>query len=147
MIKTGDKIPSMKLMVATPEGPREADTAELLGRGKVVLFAVPGAFTPTCSSKHLPGFVKLAPEFKAKGVDKIVCMAVNDAYVMGAWGKDQKVGDTVVMLADGAGAFTKAFGTGARPCRAWHGPAQPAFCSGDRGWRGDACGRRGAGRV
>ena len=110
MIKTGDKIPAMKLMVATSEGPREADTAELLGRGKVVLFAVPGAFTPTCSAKHLPGFVKLAPDFKAKGVDKIVCMAVNDAYVMGAWAKDQKSGEAVVMLADGAGAFTKALG-------------------------------------
>jgi peroxiredoxin (alkyl hydroperoxide reductase subunit C) len=110
MIKTGDKVPAMKLMVATSEGPREADTAELLGRGKVVMFAVPGAFTPTCSAKHLPGFVKLAPDFKAKGVDKIVCLAVNDAYVMGAWAKDQKTGDTVVMLADGAGAFTKALG-------------------------------------
>lgn len=100
----------MKLMVATAEGPREAETAELLGQGKVVLFAVPGAFTPTCSAKHLPGFVKLAGEFKTKGVDKIVCMAVNDGYVMGAWAKDQKVGDAVVMLADGAGAFTKALG-------------------------------------
>jgi len=110
MIKTGDKIPTMKLMVATAEGPREADTAELLGHGKVVLFAVPGAFTPTCSAKHLPGFVKLAPEFKAKGVDKIVCLAVNDAFVMGAWAKDQKVGESVVMLADGSAAFTKALG-------------------------------------
>jgi peroxiredoxin (alkyl hydroperoxide reductase subunit C) len=110
MIKTGDKIPSMKLMVATSEGPREADTAELLGRGRVVLFAVPGAFTPTCSAKHLPGFVKHAAEFKAKGVDKIVCMAVNDAYVMGAWAKDQKTGDSVVMLADGDAAFTKVLG-------------------------------------
>ena len=126
MIKTGDKIPSMKLMVATAEGPREADTAELLGRGKVVMFAVPGAFTPTCSAKHLPGFVKLAAEFKAKGVDKIVCMAVNDAYVMGAWAKDQKSGDAVVMLADGNGDFTAAvglemdgsgFGLGSRPQR------------------------------
>ena len=110
MIKTGDKIPSMKLMVATAEGPREADTAELLGRGKVVLFAVPGAFTPTCSAKHLPGFVKLAGEFKAKGVDRIVCLAVNDAFVLGAWAKDQKSGEAVVMLADGAGHFTKALG-------------------------------------
>jgi peroxiredoxin (alkyl hydroperoxide reductase subunit C) len=110
MIEIGDKIPAMKLMVATAEGPREADTAELLGQGKVVLFAVPGAFTPTCSAKHLPGFVKLAPEFKAKGVDKIVCLAVNDAFVMGAWGKDQKVGDAVVMLADGSSTFTKALG-------------------------------------
>jgi peroxiredoxin (alkyl hydroperoxide reductase subunit C) len=110
MIKTGDKIPAMKLMVATAEGPREADTTELLGRGKVVLFAVPGAFTPTCSAKHLPGFVKLAPEFKAKGADKIVCLSVNDAFVMGAWGKEQKVGDAVVMLADGSCTFTKALG-------------------------------------
>ena len=110
MIKTGDKIPAMKLMVATADGPREADTAELLGQGKVVLFAVPGAFTPTCSAKHLPGFVKLAPEFKAKGVDRIVCMAVNDAFVMGAWAKDQKVGEAVTMLADGSGIFTRALG-------------------------------------
>ena len=110
MIKIGDKIPSMKLMVATAEGPREADTAELLGHGKVVLFAVPGAFTPTCSAKHLPGFVKHAAEFKAKGVDKVVCMAVNDAFVLGAWAKDQKAGDAVTMLADGAAAFTKALG-------------------------------------
>ena len=110
MIKTGDKIPAQKLMLATNEGPREVETAELLGTGKVVLFAVPGAFTPTCSAKHLPGFVKLAPEFKAKGVDKIVCLSVNDAFVMAAWAKDQKVGDTVLMLADGSAAFTKALG-------------------------------------
>lgn len=110
MIKTGDKIPAQKLMLATTEGPREVETADLLGTGKVVLFAVPGAFTPTCSAKHLPGFVKLAPEFKAKGVDKIVCLSVNDAFVMAAWAKDQKVGDTVLMLADGSAAFTKALG-------------------------------------
>ncbi|HVE21930.1 MAG TPA: peroxiredoxin [Acidocella sp.] len=110
MIKLGDKIPAMKLMVATAEGPREADTAELFGPGKVVLFAVPGAFTPTCSAKHVPGFVQHMAEFKAKGVDRIVCMAVNDAFVMGAWAKDQKTGDSIVMLADGSGAFTKALG-------------------------------------
>jgi peroxiredoxin len=110
MIKQGDKIPAMKLMAATPEGPREVDTAALFGTGKVVLFAVPGAFTPTCSAKHLPGFIQHLADFKAKGVDKIVCMAVNDAFVMGAWAKDQKVGDGVVMLADGAGAFTRALG-------------------------------------
>ena len=110
MIKLGDKLPAMKLMIATGEGPREADTAELLGQGKVVLFAVPGAFTPTCSAKHVPGFVKLAPEFKAKGVERIVCLAVNDAFVLGAWAKDQKSGDAVIMLADGSAAFTKALG-------------------------------------
>jgi peroxiredoxin len=110
MIKTGDKVPAMKLMVATAEGPREADTADLFGTGKVVLFAVPGAFTPTCSAKHLPGFTQHLAEFKAKGVDRIVCMAVNDAFVLGAWAKDQKAGDSIVMLADGSGIFTKALG-------------------------------------
>ena len=110
MIKIGDKIPAMKLMVVTAEGPREADTGELFGTGKVVLFAVPGAFTPTCSAKHVPGFVQHLAELKAKGVDRIVCMAVNDVFVMGAWAKDQKTGDDIVMLADGSGAFTKALG-------------------------------------
>jgi peroxiredoxin (alkyl hydroperoxide reductase subunit C) len=110
MIKRGDKIPAMKLMIATPDGPREADTADLFGTGTVVLFAVPGAFTPTCSAKHLPGFVQHLPALKAKGVDKVICMAVNDAFVMGAWAKDQKTGDSVIMLADGSAAFTKALG-------------------------------------
>ncbi len=75
-----------------------------------MLFAVPGAFTPTCSAKHLPGFLQHAAEFKAKGVDRIVCMAVNDAFVMGAWAKDQKTGNHITMLADGSGAFTRALG-------------------------------------
>ena len=110
MIRIGEKIPAQKLMLATAEGPREVETEALLGQGKIVLFAVPGAFTPTCSAKHLPGFVRLAPEFKAKNVDKIVCLSVNDAFVMGAWAKDQKVGDTVLMLADGSGLFTRALG-------------------------------------
>jgi len=110
MIKQGDKIPAMKLMTATADGPREVDTAELFGTGKVVLFAVPGAFTPTCSAKHLPGFVQHLDDIKAKGVDKVVCLAVNDVFVMGAWAKDLKVGDGIVMLADGAAAFTKALG-------------------------------------
>jgi peroxiredoxin (alkyl hydroperoxide reductase subunit C) len=110
VIKQGDKIPHMKLMSATAEGPREVDTAELFGPGKVVMFAVPGAFTPTCSAKHLPGFVEHLAEFKAKGVERIICLAVNDAFVMGAWAKDQKVGDSIVMLADGSAAFTKALG-------------------------------------
>lgn len=110
MIKIGDKIPAMKLMAVTAEGPREADTAELFGPGKVVMFATPGAFTPTCSAKHVPGFVQHHAELKAKGVDRIVCMAVNDVFVMGAWAKDQKIGDAIVMLADGSGMFTKALG-------------------------------------
>lgn len=110
MIKIGDKVPAMKLMTATAEGPREADTGELFGTGKVVMFAVPGAFTPTCSAKHVPGFMQNLPALKAKGVARIICLSVNDAYVMGAWAKDMKVGDGIVMLADGSGTFTKALG-------------------------------------
>jgi peroxiredoxin (alkyl hydroperoxide reductase subunit C) len=109
-IKVGDSIPSVKIMQATAEGPKEVDTAALLGTGTVVLFGVPGAFTPTCSAKHMPGFLEHHDALKAKGVSTIACMAVNDAFVMGAWGKDQAVGDKVVMLADGAAAFTKAMG-------------------------------------
>ena len=85
-------------------------TADALGTGKVVLFAVPGAFTPGCSRVHLPGFVARADELKAKGVDTIACVAVNDAWVMDAWAKSQGVGDKILMLADGSGAFTKAMG-------------------------------------
>lgn len=110
VIKVGDAIPSMKLMTATAEGPKEISTDEIFKGKKVVLFAVPGAFTPTCSIKHLPGFVQNAAAIKAKGVDTIVCMAVNDAFVLGAWAKEQHVDGALLMLADGAGAFTKALG-------------------------------------
>ena len=109
-IKVGDTIPSMKLMQGTAEGPKEISTDDIFKGKKVALFAVPGAFTPTCSAKHLPGFVQHAEEFKAKGVDSIVCLAVNDAFVMGAWGKDQGVSENIIMLADGSAAFTKALG-------------------------------------
>jgi glutaredoxin/glutathione-dependent peroxiredoxin len=109
-IKVGDAIPSMKLMMATPEGPKETSTDEIFKGKKVVLFAVPGAFTPTCSAKHLPGFVQNAEAIKAKGVDTIACIAVNDAFVMGAWGKDQGTDGKVTMLADGAAQFAKALG-------------------------------------
>ncbi len=109
-IKVGDKIPSMKLMKATAEGPKETSTDEIFGGKKVVLFAVPGAFTPTCSAKHLPGFVQNADAFKAKGVDTVACISVNDAFVMGAWGKDQGTEGKVEMLADGAAQFAKAIG-------------------------------------
>jgi glutaredoxin/glutathione-dependent peroxiredoxin len=109
-IKVGDTIPSMKLMVATPDGPKETSTDDIFKGKKVVLFAVPGAFTPTCSAKHLPGFVQNAAALKAKGVDTIACIAVNDAFVMGAWAKDQGITDQVVMLADGAAQFAKAIG-------------------------------------
>ncbi|MDE2514402.1 MAG: peroxiredoxin [Rhodospirillales bacterium] len=109
-IKVGDSIPSMKLMMGTADGPKEVSTDNLFKGKKVVMFAVPGAFTPTCSAKHLPGFVANAAALKAKGVDTVVCVAVNDAFVMGAWGKDQGVGDGIVMLADGSAALTKALG-------------------------------------
>ena len=109
-IQPGDAIPSVKVMQAGAEGPKEVDTAALLGHGTAVLFGVPGAFTPTCSARHLPGFVQQAAALKAKGVDIVACVAVNDAFVMAAWAKDQGVTDEVVMLADGAAAFTKALG-------------------------------------
>ena len=101
-IKVGDSVPSMKLMTATPEGPREVSTDELFKGRKVVMFAVPGAFTPTCSAKHLPGFLANYDALKAKGVDAVVATAVNVAFVLGAWAKDQNAGDKVVMLADGS---------------------------------------------
>ena len=109
-IAVGDTIPSADAMLATKNGPEKVDTADYLGEGKVAFFALPGAFTPTCSAKHLPGFVEKAGELKAKGVNKIVCMSVNDAFVMDAWGKDQSVGENVEMLADGNGAFSRALG-------------------------------------
>jgi len=109
-IKVGDAIPSMKLIMATAEGPKETSTDDIFKGKKVVLFAVPGAFTPTCSAKHLPGFVQNAEAIKAKGVDTIACIAVNDAFVMGAWGKDQGTDGKVTMLADGAAQFAKALG-------------------------------------
>jgi peroxiredoxin len=109
-IQVGDTLPSMKLMQATGDGPKEISTDDLFKGKKVVLFAVPGAFTPTCSVKHLPGFVQNAAAFKAKGVDAVVCMAVNDPFVMGAWGREQGTGEDIVMLADGSAAFTKALG-------------------------------------
>lgn len=109
-IKTGDKVPSATLMHIKDGGPKPITTDEIFANKKVVLFAVPGAFTPTCSVKHLPGFVEKADEIHAKGVDTIACMAVNDAYVMGAWGNQQKADGKVLMLADGNGDFTRALG-------------------------------------
>ena len=109
-IAVGQKIPSAKLKTMTAEGPKDISTDDIFNGKKVVLFAVPGAFTPTCSAKHLPGFVEKAAEIKGKGVDTIACLAVNDAFVMGAWGKAQNTGEKVLMLADGAAAFTKQLG-------------------------------------
>jgi glutaredoxin/glutathione-dependent peroxiredoxin len=109
-IAVGDKIPDVKVQVPGPNGPEAAQTAELLGHGTVVLFGVPGAFTPTCSDHHLPGFVLRAEDLRSKGVDSVACVSVTDAFVMKAWGEAQAVGDSVIMIADGSAQFTKALG-------------------------------------
>jgi peroxiredoxin len=110
-IKAGEKMPEGKLALMGADGkPGSITTGELFGGKKVVLFAVPGAFTPTCSMKHLPGFVDQAEAIKAKGVDTVACMAVNDVFVMSAWGQSASAGDAVLMLSDGNGEYTKALG-------------------------------------
>ena len=109
-IKVGDKVPAAKLQIKTKDGVQTKTTDEIFSGKRVVLFALPGAFTPTCSAKHLPGFVNNHQALKSKGVDAIACLSVNDAFVMDAWGKDQGVEDKVMMLADGNGEFTKAVG-------------------------------------
>ena len=109
MINKGDKIPEVKLVKATADGPQQINSSEYFAGKKVALFSVPGAFTPTCSAKHLPGYVEKAAELKAKGVDEIACTAVNDAFVMGAW-NDASGSEDVTMLADGNGEFAQAVG-------------------------------------
>ncbi len=109
MIKAGDSLPDVEFSIPTAEGPKKARTAELFGGKTVALFAVPGAFTPTCSAKHLPSFKEQAAALRAKGVDTIACTSVNDQFVMKAWAKDQAA-DDIVMLADGSGEFAKALG-------------------------------------
>lgn len=109
-IKTGERLPEVEFRVLGPEGPKTVTTSDVFGGKRTALFAVPGAFTPTCSARHLPGFKDRAADLKAKGVDQIVCVSVNDAWVMGAWGEAQGVGSDVVMLADGSGDFTRAIG-------------------------------------
>lgn len=110
-IKAGDRMPEGRLAVMGPDGkPGSITTQALFGGKKVVLFAVPGAFTPTCSARHLPGFVDKAAAIEAKGVDTVACMAVNDVFVMAAWGQSASVGDSVLMLSDGNGEYTKALG-------------------------------------
>ena len=109
-IQVGDKIPSAKVKVVTPDGTKEANTADLFAGKKAVLFAVPGAFTPTCSAQHLPGFVTKAADIRKKGVDEIFCLSVNDGWVMDAWGKDRGASGKVTMIADGSCEFTKAMG-------------------------------------
>jgi peroxiredoxin len=109
-IAVGDKIPDVKVQVPGPNGPEPAQTSDLLGQGTVVLFGLPGAFTPTCSDYHLPGFVVRAEDLKAKGVDRVFCVSVNDAFVMGAWGKVNEVEGKVELIADGSAELTKALG-------------------------------------
>ncbi|MFE8584191.1 peroxiredoxin [Sphingomonas sp. NCPPB 2930] len=106
-IKVGDRLPAATLVKVTPEGPEQVNAADYFAGRRVALFAVPGAFTPTCSAQHLPGFIAQADALKAKGVDEIACTSVNDAFVMKAWGQVQGAGD-VTMLADGNGDFAKA---------------------------------------
>ncbi len=109
-IKTGDRIPDGELRLMGKQGPVSVSAEELLGNGRVVVFSVPGAFTPTCNARHLPGFVQQAGEFRARGVDKLVCLAVNDVFVMDAWGRSANVGDAIVMAADGNGDYSRALG-------------------------------------
>jgi peroxiredoxin len=109
-VKVGDRLPSVTLTEATADGPKPVKTDEVFKGKRVALFAVPGAFTPTCSAKHLPGFKQQAHAIKAKGVDMIACVSVNDAFVMRAWAEDQAVGEDIVMLGDGGADFTRAIG-------------------------------------
>jgi len=109
-IALGDKIPSVQVHVLSDDGPKGISTDEIFAGKTVALFGLPGAFTRTCSAKHLPGFIDQADALKAKGVDQIVCISVNDAFVMGAWGKERGAGDAVMMVADGSANFTKATG-------------------------------------
>ncbi len=108
-IKVGDRLPDVQLSLATPEGPVPVKSSEFFAGKKVALFAVPGAYTPTCSARHLPSYVEKAAELKAKGVDEIVATSVNDAFVLGAWNKEQGSED-IIMLADGNGEFAKCLG-------------------------------------
>ena len=109
-IQVGDTLPSINLTTMTSEGPKPVSLTELSAGKKVVLFAVPGAFTPTCSVQHLPGFLEKNSVLKDKGVDIVACISVNDPFVMQAWGEDRKVGDDLLMLSDGNGEFTAAIG-------------------------------------
>jgi peroxiredoxin len=126
-LKVGDTVPNATFTTFGPEGPKPITSDELFKGKTVALFAVPGAFTPTCSAKHLPGFKTKAAEFKAKGVDTIACVSVNDVFVMKAWGENQGVGDDVLMLADGNGDFTKAVGLELDASRFGMGPRSQRY--------------------
>jgi peroxiredoxin len=109
-IKAGERMPAGKFKLMGESGPQDLTTAQLFDGKRVVLFSVPGAFTPTCNAKHLPGFVTQAAAMRAKGIDTIACMAVNDVFVMNAWGKSANAGEAVMMLADGNGEYARALG-------------------------------------
>ncbi|HFB55016.1 MAG TPA: peroxiredoxin [Hellea balneolensis] len=109
-IKTGDRLPDATFMTMGPDGPAPRTTTDIFSGRRVAVFALPGAFTPTCSAKHLPGFKENASALKAQNIDAIACISVNDVFVMNAWGQDQKVGNDIEMLADGNGDFTRAVG-------------------------------------
>ena len=109
-IQVGDPLPQATFMTMGPDGPQPVSSDELFKGKRVALFAVPGAYTPTCSAKHLPGFKEKADDIRGKGVDAIACLSVNDAFVMRAWGENQGVGDDIMMVADGNGDFTRAVG-------------------------------------
>lgn len=127
MIKVGDRLPDVQFNVPTSEGMKQMRTADVFGGKTVALFAVPGAFTPTCSARHLPSFREHLDAFKAKGVDAIACTAVNDHFVMGAWAKDQGVVDAISMLADGSGEFARAIGLDADFSKFGMGPRSKRY--------------------
>jgi peroxiredoxin len=126
-LKVGDTIPSATFMTFGPDGPKPITSDELFKGKTIALFAVPGAFTPTCSAKHLPGFKEKATELRSKGVDAIACVSVNDVFVMKAWGESQNVGANILMLADGNGDFTKAVGLELDASRFGMGPRSQRY--------------------
>lgn len=127
MIKVGDRLPDVQFNVPTNEGTKQLGTADVFGGKTVALFAVPGAFTPTCSARHLPSFRDHLADFKAKGVDTVACTAVNDHFVLSAWAKDQGVVDDIVMLADGSGEFARAVGLDADFSKFGMGPRSKRY--------------------
>lgn len=127
MIKAGDKLPDVQFNVPTSEGMKPMRTGDVFAGKTVALFAVPGAFTPTCSARHLPSFRDAAPDLKAKGVDTIACTAMNDHFVMNAWAKDQGVADAILMLSDGSGEFARALGLDADFSKFGMGPRSKRY--------------------
>ena len=154
MIKVGDKLPAGNLQEFVEVegngcsiGPNTFDVEKASAGKTIAVFALPGAFTPTCSAKHVPGYVEQADALKAAGVDEIWCVSVNDAFVMGAWARDQKTAGKVRMMADGSADFAKATGLTLRPDRARHGRALAALLDAGQGRRRQGAEHRGAGQV